>query len=192
MNQSSWLDAAGVDGIPEALWEDGERRFYKVWRTSADGIRRPYTAVLPAAEHPSRGSLDRLAHEFELKDQLNGPWAVRPLELVRERGATVLVLEYDGGETLDRQLGRPMDVSEFLRIAIALAGALVQLHEHGIVHKDIKPANILLDRAGDHVRLTGFGIASRLTRERQAPEPPERIAGTLSHMAPEQTGRMNR
>ena len=42
------------------------------------------------------------------------------------------------------------------------------------------------------MRLTGFGIASRLSRERQAPEPPEVIAGTLAYMAPEQTGRMNR
>ena len=42
------------------------------------------------------------------------------------------------------------------------------------------------------MRLTGFGIASRLPRERQAPEPPEIIAGTLAYMAPEQTGRMNR
>ena len=58
-------------------------------------------------------------------------------------------------------------------------------------HKDIKPANVLVD-GDDDVWLTGFGIASRLPRERQAPEPPEFIAGTLAYMAPEQTGRMNR
>ena len=46
--------------------------------------------------------------------------------------------------------------------------------------------------ADGEVRLTGFGIASRLPRERQTPEPPETIAGTLAYMAPEQTGRMNR
>jgi serine/threonine protein kinase len=56
---------------------------------------------------------------------------------------------------------------------------------------DIKPANVLVDDA-DHVWLTGFGIASRLPRESQAPAPPEIIAGTLAYMAPEQTGRMNR
>ena len=67
-----------------------------------------------------------------------------------------------------------------------------QLHERGLVHKDINLANILLDPVTEQVWLTGFGIASRLPRERQAPAPPEFIAGTLAYMAPEQTGRMNR
>ena len=64
--------------------------------------------------------------------------------------------------------------------------------DEGIIHKDVKPANILVNPATGQAWLTGFGIASRLPRERQAPEPPETIAGTLAYMAPEQTGRMNR
>jgi len=78
-----------------------------------------------------------------------------------------------------------------LRIAIGLASALGRVHRQGLIHKDIKPANVLVDDA-DNVWLTGFGIASRLPRESQAPAPPEIIAGTLAYMAPEQTGRMNR
>ena len=85
-----------------------------------------------------------------------------------------------------------MEMRSFLRIAIAVAAALTQVHRRGLVHKDIKPANILVDPTTGEVKLTGFGIASRLPRERQAPEPPESIAGTLAYMAPEQTGRMNR
>src|SRR5712672_1736424 len=103
-----------------------------------------------------------------------------------------LVLEDPGGTPLDRLLGRPLDVSHFLRIAIPLAGALRRVHERGLIHKDIKPANILVESASSCVWLTGFGIASRLPRERQALAPPEVIAGTLAYMAPEQTGRMNR
>ena len=61
-----------------------------------------------------------------------------------------------------------------------------------MIHKDLKPANVLVDPASGLVRLTGFGIASRLPRERQSPAPPEFIAGTLAYMAPEQTGRVNR
>ncbi len=85
-----------------------------------------------------------------------------------------------------------MEVGRFLHLAIGIAVALGKVHQAGLVHKDVKPANILVNRAGGEVRLTGFGIASRLPRERQAPEPPETIAGTLAYMAPEQTGRMNR
>jgi serine/threonine protein kinase len=73
-----------------------------------------------------------------------------------------------------------------------VASALGKLHQRGLVHKDMKPAHILVNGASGVVRLSGFGIASRLARERQSPHPPETIAGTLAYMAPEQTGRMNR
>jgi PAS domain S-box-containing protein len=116
---------------------------------------------------------------------------VRPLELLRERGHTILVLEDHGGEPLERRLGSPMEMAQFLRLAISSTKALRRLHERGLIHKDIKPANLMVDSAGE-VRLTGFGHASRLPRERLAPAPPETISGTLAYMAPEQTGRMNR
>ena len=152
----------------------------------------PVLVVLPATDRPLRSSLDRLTHEYELKDELDGAWAVRPLELERDRGRPMLVLEDPGGEPLERLLGAPMEVERFLRLAVGIATALGKLHRRGLIHKDIKPANILVNCADGQVRLTGFGIASRLPRERQAPEPPEIIAGTLAYMAPEQTGRMNR
>src|SRR5258708_24396557 len=85
-----------------------------------------------------------------------------------------------------------MDVATFLRLAIALSVALGRFHQRGFVHKDIKPANFIVNASTGQAWLTGFGIASRLPRERQSPEPPEFIAGSLPYMAPEQTGRMNR
>src|SRR6516164_10628047 len=106
-------------------------------------------------------------------------WAVRPLELVREANRTVLVLEDAGGEPLEMLLGVPMDMGRFLRLGRTIASALGKLHRRGLVHKDIKPANILINEATGEVRLTGFGIASRFARERQSPEAPEFIAGTL-------------
>src|SRR5882724_4479111 len=190
MNPSSWL-GAGEDSNLQVLWEDGERVFCRGER-HVDGYRAAVLAVLPAAEHPTPATLDRLAREYELKDELDGAWAVRPLERVRERGRVMLVLEDTGSEPLDRLLGPPMEVRSFLRLAIAVAAALTQVHRRGLVHKDIKPANILVNRTTGEIKLTGFGIASRLPRERQAAAPPESIAGTLAYMAPEQTGRMNR
>ena len=190
MNPSSWFAAGGVGSL-QVLWEDGERVFCRGER-HADGYRAAVLAVLPAAEHPTPATLDRLAREYELKNELDGPWAVRPLELVRERGRIMLVLEDTRSEPLDRLLDPPMEVRSFLRLAIAVAAALTQVHRRGLVHKDIKPANILVNRTTGEVKLTGFGIASRQPRERQAPAAPESIAGTLAYMAPEQTGRMNR
>ena len=181
-----------ADGKPQALWEDGERSFRRGWRVDDEGKRRAVLLVAPAAEHPSRASLDRLAREYELKDELDRAWAVRPLDLVRDAGRTMLVLEDEGGEPIDRLLGVPIETGRFLGLAIAISFALGRLHQRGLVHKDIKPANILLNDTTGEVRLTGFGIASRFARERQSPHPPETIAGTLAYMAPEQTGRMNR
>ena len=111
---------------------------------------------------------------------------------MRESGRTSLILELPSGEPLHGLVGSPMQVGQFLRIAVALSAALRGLHARDLVHKDIKPSNVVVDATNGNAWLTGFGIASRLPRERQSPEPPEFIAGTLAYMAPEQTGRMNR
>src|SRR6516225_2348669 len=186
------LNIAYSDGSSQVLWEDGERVFSRGWRLDDNGNRLAVLLVAPAADHPSPSRLDRLRHEYELKDELDRAWAAQPLALMRDAGRTVLVLDDLGGEPLDRLLGGPMEVGRFLRLAIAVTSALGKLHQRGLVHKDLKPAHILVHCADGQVRLTGFGLASRLPRERQPPEPPETTAGTLAYMAPEQTGRMNR
>src|SRR6202521_3308985 len=191
MHLFSSLAAGGASNLT-VLCEDGERVLCRGWREDGDGDRTAVLAVLSASEHPTPGFVDRLAHEYALKDELDGRSTARALALVREHGRTMLLLEDPGGEPLDRLLGGPMEIGRFLRFATALSAALRQLHERGLIHKDIKPANVLVDSATSRVWLTGFGIASRLPRERQSPEPPELVAGTLAYMAPEQTGRMNR
>jgi PAS domain S-box-containing protein len=174
------------------LCEDGERVLCRGWRADGDGARTAVLAVVSAAELATPGFVDRLAHEYALKDELDGGSAARPLALVREHGRTMLLLEDPGGDPLDRLLGRPMEIGRFLRFATGLSTALRHVHERGLIHKDVKPTNVLVDSATGQVWLTGFGIASRLPRERLALAPPESIAGTLAYMAPEQTGRMNR
>jgi PAS domain S-box-containing protein len=134
-------------------------------------------------------------HEYSFAAELDPAWAAKPLAITRHEGRTILLLKDPGGQPLDRILerdrGQPLDLTRFLSTAIGLARTLGQVHQQGLIHKDIKPANVLVDDNGN-AWLTGFGIASRLPRERQSPEPPEFIAGTLAYMAPEQTGRMNR
>lgn len=176
----------------QVAWEDGDRVVGRGWLLGPEGEPKAVLAVWPAAEHPPPSTLARLAHEYGLKGELDGSWAVRPLALVGEHGRTVLLLEDPGGEPLAGLLGAPMEGGRFLRQAISIAAALDQLHQRGLIHKDLKPAHILVNDALGEARLTGFGIATRLSRERQGLAPPEEIAGTLAYMAPEQTGRMNR
>jgi predicted ATPase/signal transduction histidine kinase len=162
-----------------------------LYRGAGDALA-PILLVAPVGESASVGSLRRLEHEYALKAELDADWAARPVALTHYKDCMTLVLEDPGGEPLDRLQGRPLEIASFLRVAIPLAGALRRMHGRGLIHKDVKPANVLVDMASGGAWLTGFGIASRLPREHQAPEPPEVIAGTLAYMAPEQTGRMNR
>ena len=148
--------------------------------------------LTPGASRPSRDSLKKLEHQYSFRGELDATWAVRPLALSKYKEQQVLVLEDPGGEPLDRVIHGPMEMSQFLRLALGLASALNHLHKRNVIHKDVKPGNFLVDFATGHAWILGFGIASRLLRERQSPEPPEFIAGTLPYMAPEQTGRMNR
>src|SRR5258705_744197 len=113
MDPSSWSGAGGGSNL-QVLWEDGERVFCRGQR-HANGHRAAILAVLPAAEHPTPATLDRLAREYGLKDELEGAWAVRPLELVRDRGRTMLLLAATCGEPLSRLLGLPIEVRTFLQ-----------------------------------------------------------------------------
>jgi predicted ATPase/signal transduction histidine kinase/CheY-like chemotaxis protein len=162
---------------------------FSLYRGCGDGLA---PVLLVTAEETSLAGLNRLEHEYALRADLDVAWAARPAALSRRNGRLTLVLEDPGGEPLDRRLGRPLEICEFLDIAIPLAAALRQVHERGLIHKDIKPANVLVNAANGGVWLTGFGIAVHIPREHQIPEAPEEIAGTLAYMAPEQTGRMNR
>src|SRR5580698_2347879 len=160
---------------------------FTLYRGQQRGNPSPVLVVAPAAGQPLPHSLRRLEHEYSLAADLEPAWAATPLALTRHEGRTILVLADPGGEPLDRILDRDgeaqLDVPRFLALAIGMATALGHVHQHGLIHKDFKPENVIADDAG-HVWLTGFGIASRLPRERQSPAAPETVAGTLAYMSP--------
>src|SRR6201993_428236 len=172
----------------QTLWKSGD---LVLSRSTLADEETSVLVLASASERPAPATIARLEHEYSLRDELDSDWAARPLALNHRAGRPMLILNDPGGEPLDRLMGRPMELGRFLRVAISLSHALGRLHKRGLIHKDIKPANILVDLASGAAWLTGLGIPSRLPRERQSPEPPEIIAGTLAYMAPEQTGRMN-
>src|SRR5262245_45218926 len=112
-----------------------------MWREMAEGGRREVLVAQPCAEHPAPGTVSRFAHEYALKDYLSGSWALRPLELVRERAQTVLLLEPTEGRPLDDVIGSDAPLETFLRVAIAVTTAVARMHQCGLVHKDIKASN---------------------------------------------------
>ena len=168
------------------LSEDGELTLSRYVRSGQPALIAQGSAQLTAA------GVAKLERAYSIRDQLLPAWAACPRALLVLHGQPVLISDDPGAELLTQQVGRPLSIATFLRLAAGAAGALRQLHARGLIHKDIKPANLFADPESGRVWLTGFGNTSRLARERQLPEPPEVIAGTLAYMAPEQTGRMNR
>jgi PAS domain S-box-containing protein len=173
----------------EALRKDKE---FNLFRGTSENDPSQILVLSPVAEYPAPESLKRLEYEYSLREELDPAWAARPMAIARHRDRTVLALEDPGGVPIDQLLGQPLDLAVLLPVAIGLASAIDRLHQRGIIHKDIKPANVLVNSVTGQCWLMGFGTASRLPRERQSPEPPEFVGGTLAYMAPEQTGRMNR
>src|SRR5262245_37750611 len=177
------------DGELETLWDDGEFILSRLKHSAEGG---PRLMVRLAGAHPTGASLARLEHAYALRDELEASWAAKPTALIEGHGELALRMEDPGGEVLATLLGKPWNTGPFLRVAVGVAGAMSGLHRRGLVHKDMKPSNILVDVATGKAWLTGFVLTTRLAGERHAPGPPQAIAWTLPYLAPEQTGRRNR
>ncbi len=175
--------------VTEALSRGRKASLYRAVR-NADG--RPVVLKVLDPQRSRPNDLDRLRHEFEIGDFIAAPAVLKPLALATYDGMPALVLEDFGGVSLDHLLGAPMAVERCLLLAIRIAGALADVHQQGVVHKDLKPHNILVNVATGEVKIGDLGMASRLPREYAATKSPARIEGSLPYMSPEQTGRMNR
>ncbi|MCL1467533.1 trifunctional serine/threonine-protein kinase/ATP-binding protein/sensor histidine kinase [Argonema galeatum] len=144
-------------------------------------------------EYPTPTEILRLRHEYEIIKILDNPGIVKVLGLETCNRVPVLVLEDFGGISLKEIITvRKLDLTNFLLIAIQLAETLAQLHQNHIIHKDIKPSNIIFNQDTGEVKITDFALASQLSRENPIVSNPHLLKGTLAYMSPEQTGRMNR
>ena len=132
-------------------------------------------------------------NQYTIAKNLAIPGIVRPLSLEPWQNGYALILENFDGISLQRYArDRSLALPETLDVAIQLASILHDLCQHRVVHKDIKPANILIHPESKQIQLIDFSIASLLPKESQEIQNPNRLEGTLAYLAPEQTGRMNR
>ncbi|MBR8841147.1 MAG: serine/threonine-protein kinase PknK, partial [Stigonema ocellatum SAG 48.90 = DSM 106950] len=136
-------------------------------------------------------------NQYTITKNLNSPLIIQTYSLEPYQNGYALVMEDFGGISLkdyltSDQTGYIVSGQEFLQIAIALCNALDILYHERIIHKDIKPSNILINPLSKQVKLIDFSIASLLPREMQTLVSPNVLEGTLAYLSPEQTGRMNR
>ncbi|WP_095981652.1 trifunctional serine/threonine-protein kinase/ATP-binding protein/sensor histidine kinase [Melittangium boletus] len=156
----------------------------------SDGL--PVIIKTPATRSPGPRERERYRREFSILQRLREvSGVVRSYAQEYVLGRPVLMMERLRGEPLSELVGPPMEVPRFLELALSLASTLAELHHHGVIHKDVKPANIIAEPTGG-ARLVDFGVASLQRVEHLDAAPVNLIEGTLAYMSPEQTGRMNR
>ena len=158
-------------------------------RTNGDAV----IIKILKSEYPTDQEIAMLTYEYEIAKRLVEHGVVQPLELVKDQQRVALVLQDLGSDSLTHMIARqPLTLEQVLTIAINLATALIHVHQQRIIHKDIKPANILVNDQTYDVQLIDFGISSLLTSENTVIRSPHQLEGTLAYMSPEQTGRVNR
>ncbi|QRK09229.1 AAA family ATPase [Archangium violaceum] len=152
----------------------------------------PIILKTPMAPLPGPGEHERYRREFAILQRLRDVRGVAsPYACERIHNRPVLLLEQVRGDALSELTGQPMEVSRFLSLALSLASTLGEVHCRNVIHKDIKPSNIIVEPSGA-ARLIDFGVATLQQVEHLDAAPTHLIEGTLAYMSPEQTGRMNR
>ncbi|MBD2518544.1 AAA family ATPase [Nostoc sp. FACHB-973] len=168
-----------------------------VYRAIREDDRLPVIIKLLHQEYPTFSELLQFRNQYTIAKNLDLQSIVRPYSLEPYHNSYALVMEDFGGISLREWMKTAMEsnpnfLEEFLDIAIALSEILEGLYRHRVIHKDIKPANILINPETKQVKLIDFSIASLLPRETQEIQNPNVLEGTLVYLSPEQTGRMNR
>lgn len=171
-----------------------------IYRALRETDQRPVVIKRLKDEYLGSMELAQLRNQYLIGKTLHLPEVIQTYSLEPYKHGFFLVMEDFGGISLKDELqqrgeglGSTTDeIQEFLNIALQITSALDGLYHHRVIHKDIKPANILIHPISRQVKLIDFSIASLLPKETQAPANPNVLEGTLAYLSPEQTGRMNR
>ncbi|MEG3880906.1 serine/threonine-protein kinase PknK, partial [Microcoleus sp. herbarium7] len=163
-----------------------------VYRGIRQSDEEPVIIKILKAEFPTLEQITRLKNEYKITQHLHVGNIVKYYSLETCQNRLALVVEDFGGHSLNQIISKKFDLTAFLSIGIQLASALNSLHQNGIIHKDIKPSNIIINLETGIVKITDFSIASRLSKETPQINSANLVEGTVAYMSPEQTGRMNR
>lgn len=178
----------------DKLYESARSVLYRTVETA--GQPRFILKILKGeheGERPSPQSLARFRREIEISRELRSAHVITVDRLESVDGTLVAVLEDFGGDSLEACLRRERpSLREALGVSICICSGLADIHNSGIVHKNICASNVLWNQATGEAKLTDFGIASRLELVAGSPVAPQVLEGSLPYMSPEQTGRMNR
>ncbi len=174
----------------EKIYESSNSIIYRGYR---EADKQPVIFKTLNQSHPSPQKIAWFKREYEIIQNLKLMGVVKAYDLGKVRQQWVMVLEDFGGESLARLgLVGELDLEDFLPLAIQIVNILGQVHQLRIMHKDINPANIILNQDTNLVKLIDFGISTILSRENSTFRNPNVLEGTLAYISPEQTGRMNR
>ncbi len=146
-----------------------------------------------ASARSSAPAVDRLRREWEIGRGFDHPNVIRYLGFeVGEESAAIVMEDFHGVSLAERIPVRGFAFDRFLDLGMQLVRGLAAIHARRVVHKDVKPRNILIDASGQQVKYIDFGVSAQLDIGERLAVAPNRLEGTLAYISPEQTGRMNR
>ena len=174
----------------EEIYQGSRTAVYRGIQLSS---QQPVVIKILQSTYPSFEELLQFRNQYTITQALDMPGIVRSYALEAYGNSYALIMEDFGGISLREYVkGQSLSLCEVLSTALQLSVILDYLHQQKVIHKDIKPANILIHPSSGQIKLTDFSIASLLPREAQYLQSPTSLEGTLAYLAPEQTGRMNR
>jgi serine/threonine protein kinase len=164
-----------------------------VYRGNRKSDNQPLILKQLKQDYPTPSELTRYKQEYEITSHLNLEGVIRTYGLEEYQRTLVILVEDFGGLSLKEWMdGRRLFIPEFLTISIKIAEILGNIHKHNVIHKDINPANIIINPQTEQIKIIDFGISTQLTRENPTLKNVNILEGTLAYISPEQTGRMNR
>jgi predicted ATPase/class 3 adenylate cyclase/ActR/RegA family two-component response regulator len=170
-----------------------ENSNYVIWK-GLDLQKRPIICKVLKWESITPKEKAALRNEYEILKSLERKlYIIQVYELIEREDTYALILEDFGGKSIRALVEeRKFTLIEILKIGIASASALAEIHASGVIHKDINPANLVLNPHTGELKVIDFGISERISLKSLSLHSPERLEGTLAYISPEQTGRMNR